>query len=122
AYKYKADTLIPTSHLIPTNSTATPPSSSINELIHDCNLINIETHNQTPLPPNASTILPFAVTNFCRRKRGRHRESLSKTRLLLDNAAIISTVVKENQEKDKIGSKPDKNGKRGEAGKSLKQL
>nr|GEX22464.1 retrovirus-related Pol polyprotein from transposon TNT 1-94 [Tanacetum cinerariifolium] len=30
--------------------------------------------------------------------------------------------VKENQEKDKIGSKLDKNGKRGEAGKSLKQL
>nr|GEY47994.1 reverse transcriptase domain-containing protein [Tanacetum cinerariifolium] len=29
---------------------------------------------------------------------------------------------KENQEKDKIGSKPDKNGKRGEAGKSLKLL
>nr|GFC12843.1 hypothetical protein [Tanacetum cinerariifolium] len=30
--------------------------------------------------------------------------------------------VKENQEKDKIGSKPDKNGKRCEVGKSLKQL
>nr|GEW76717.1 reverse transcriptase domain-containing protein [Tanacetum cinerariifolium] len=30
--------------------------------------------------------------------------------------------VKENQEKDKIGSKPDKNGKRGKAEKSLKQL
>nr|GFA78502.1 hypothetical protein [Tanacetum cinerariifolium] len=30
--------------------------------------------------------------------------------------------VKENQEKDKIKSKPDKNGKRVEAGKSLKQL
>nr|GEW93955.1 integrase, catalytic region, zinc finger, CCHC-type, peptidase aspartic, catalytic [Tanacetum cinerariifolium] len=29
--------------------------------------------------------------------------------------------VKENQEKDKIGSKPDKNGKRGEARKSQKQ-
>nr|GEZ94842.1 reverse transcriptase domain-containing protein [Tanacetum cinerariifolium] len=29
--------------------------------------------------------------------------------------------VKENQGKDKIGSKPDKNGKRAEAGKSLKQ-
>nr|GEV24057.1 hypothetical protein [Tanacetum cinerariifolium] len=29
--------------------------------------------------------------------------------------------IKENQEKDKIGSKPDKNGKRGEAGKSQKQ-
>nr|GEY77382.1 hypothetical protein [Tanacetum cinerariifolium] len=28
--------------------------------------------------------------------------------------------VKEYQEKDKIGSKPDKNGRRGEAGKSLK--
>nr|GEY14589.1 hypothetical protein [Tanacetum cinerariifolium] len=31
-------------------------------------------------------------------------------------------AVKENQEKDKIGSKPDKNGKRVESGKSLKQL
>nr|GEZ20933.1 hypothetical protein [Tanacetum cinerariifolium] len=31
-------------------------------------------------------------------------------------------TVKEKQEKDKIGSKPDKNEKRGEAGKSLKQL
>nr|GEY83112.1 hypothetical protein [Tanacetum cinerariifolium] len=32
------------------------------------------------------------------------------------------TVVKERQEKDKIGSKPNKNGKRDEAGKSQKQL
>nr|GEZ79560.1 hypothetical protein [Tanacetum cinerariifolium] len=31
-------------------------------------------------------------------------------------------TVKEYQENDKIGSKPDKNGKRGEAGKSQKQL
>nr|GFB40521.1 hypothetical protein [Tanacetum cinerariifolium] len=31
-------------------------------------------------------------------------------------------LVKENQEKDKIGSKPDKTGKRGEAEKSQKQL
>nr|GEX96216.1 hypothetical protein [Tanacetum cinerariifolium] len=30
--------------------------------------------------------------------------------------------VKENQEKDEIGSKPDKNGRRGEAEKSQKQL
>nr|GFB52892.1 hypothetical protein [Tanacetum cinerariifolium] len=30
--------------------------------------------------------------------------------------------LKKAQEKDKIGSKPDKNGKHGEAGKSLKQL
>nr|GEZ97261.1 hypothetical protein [Tanacetum cinerariifolium] len=34
----------------------------------------------------------------------------------------LEPVVKENQEKDKIGSKPDKNGKRVVAGKSLKQL
>nr|GEU74867.1 reverse transcriptase domain-containing protein [Tanacetum cinerariifolium] len=34
----------------------------------------------------------------------------------------VPQLVKENQEKDKIGSKPDKNGKRGEAGKSQKQL
>nr|GFA45426.1 hypothetical protein [Tanacetum cinerariifolium] len=32
------------------------------------------------------------------------------------------TMVKDRQEKDKIGSKPDKNGKRDEAGKSQKQL
>nr|GEW35816.1 retrovirus-related Pol polyprotein from transposon TNT 1-94 [Tanacetum cinerariifolium] len=35
---------------------------------------------------------------------------------------ITMKKVKENQEKDKIGSKPDKNRKRVEAGKSLKQL
>nr|GEY87260.1 hypothetical protein [Tanacetum cinerariifolium] len=35
---------------------------------------------------------------------------------------VRHNLVKENQEKDKIRSKPDKNGKRGEAGKSLKQL
>nr|GEW45909.1 dynamin-related protein 1E-like [Tanacetum cinerariifolium] len=34
----------------------------------------------------------------------------------------IGSEVKENQEKDKIGSKPDENGKHVEAGKSLKQL
>nr|GEZ00374.1 hypothetical protein [Tanacetum cinerariifolium] len=34
----------------------------------------------------------------------------------------VYALVKENQEKDKIRSKPDKNRKRVEAGKSLKQL
>nr|GFB11268.1 hypothetical protein [Tanacetum cinerariifolium] len=34
----------------------------------------------------------------------------------------IYQMVKENQEKDKIGSKPNQNGKRVEAEKSLKQL
>nr|GEU72092.1 hypothetical protein [Tanacetum cinerariifolium] len=35
---------------------------------------------------------------------------------------LLHPFVKESKEKDKIGSKPDKNGKRGEAGKILKQL
>nr|GEY31420.1 hypothetical protein [Tanacetum cinerariifolium] len=38
------------------------------------------------------------------------------------NSHLSRPDVKENQEKDKIGSKPDKNGKRGEARKSLEQL
>nr|GEW09728.1 retrovirus-related Pol polyprotein from transposon TNT 1-94 [Tanacetum cinerariifolium] len=51
-----------------------------------------------------------------------------KTPLTLDyktfweNKDLIIIMVKENQEKDKIGSKPDKNEKRVEARKSLKQL
>nr|GEZ11631.1 RNA-directed DNA polymerase, eukaryota, reverse transcriptase zinc-binding domain protein [Tanacetum cinerariifolium] len=39
-----------------------------------------------------------------------------------DRVLELRNKVKENQEKDKIGSKPHKNGKRGEARKSLKQL
>nr|GEV69065.1 hypothetical protein [Tanacetum cinerariifolium] len=48
--------------------------------------------------------------------KGRKTEENAKR--MVENAY----TVKENQEKDKIGSKPDKNEKRGEAGKSLKQL
>nr|GEY21812.1 alpha/beta hydrolases superfamily protein [Tanacetum cinerariifolium] len=36
--------------------------------------------------------------------------------------SLFREIVKENQEKDKIGSEKDKNGKRVKAGKSLKQL
>nr|GEX53136.1 pyrophosphate-energized vacuolar membrane proton pump-like [Tanacetum cinerariifolium] len=36
--------------------------------------------------------------------------------------AAGKTTLKKDQEKDKIGSKPDKNGKRGKAGKNQKQL
>nr|GEY70139.1 zinc finger, CCHC-type [Tanacetum cinerariifolium] len=39
-----------------------------------------------------------------------------------DSGVLTTNVVKDRQEKDKIGSKPDKNGKRGEARKSQKQL
>nr|GEW15383.1 ribonuclease H-like domain-containing protein [Tanacetum cinerariifolium] len=38
------------------------------------------------------------------------------------NGHTVTIWLKKDQEKDKIGSKPDKNGKRGEAGKSRKQL
>nr|GEV12984.1 hypothetical protein [Tanacetum cinerariifolium] len=37
-------------------------------------------------------------------------------------SVLLESEVKEYQKKDKIGSKPDKNGKRGEARKSQKQL
>nr|GEZ86636.1 hypothetical protein [Tanacetum cinerariifolium] len=40
----------------------------------------------------------------------------------LKRSWILIVKVKENQEKDKIRSKPDKKGKRGEAGRSLKHL
>nr|GEV97550.1 putative reverse transcriptase domain-containing protein [Tanacetum cinerariifolium] len=46
----------------PTNSNTTPPFTSINELIYDCNPINIETHHhQTPLPLNVTTIVSHKV-------------------------------------------------------------
>nr|GEU34098.1 hypothetical protein [Tanacetum cinerariifolium] len=46
----------------------------------------------------------------------------TKKRTKSDQNRTKTGSVKENQEKDKIGSKPDKNGKRGEAGRSQKQL
>nr|GEZ61183.1 hypothetical protein [Tanacetum cinerariifolium] len=50
---------------------------------------------------------------------------LEKLLLLLSSHTLdneVPRVVKENQEKDKIRSKPNKNGKCGKAGKSQKQL
>nr|GEZ39824.1 hypothetical protein [Tanacetum cinerariifolium] len=66
----------------------------------------------------------------------RARRFLQKTGRNLGSAGLLRTQeglvllnhkeempqLKKAQEKDKIGSKPDKNGKRGEARKSLKQL
>nr|GEY40925.1 hypothetical protein [Tanacetum cinerariifolium] len=46
----------------------------------------------------------------------------SEAGLTIGKKIDLINEVKENQEKDKIGSKPDKNGKRGEAGKSQKQI
>nr|GEX58735.1 hypothetical protein [Tanacetum cinerariifolium] len=46
----------------PTNSTTTPPFTFTNELIHDCNPINTETHHhQTHLPSNVATIVSHKV-------------------------------------------------------------
>nr|GFA42974.1 hypothetical protein [Tanacetum cinerariifolium] len=47
---------------------------------------------------------------------------LKRRRDLVKPTNMRIGIVKENKEKDKIGSKPDKNGKRGEAEKILKQL
>nr|GEZ46669.1 hypothetical protein [Tanacetum cinerariifolium] len=50
------------------------------------------------------------------------KEILLKLNLPNHRSILTDSQVKENQEKDKIGSKPDKTEKCGEAGKSLKQL
>nr|GEW29010.1 hypothetical protein [Tanacetum cinerariifolium] len=57
--------------------------------------------------PNSMRLLPFSSEN---------EEKVFKPGI------YTSEKVKENQKKDKIGSKPYKNEKRGEAGKSQKQL
>nr|GEV02362.1 hypothetical protein [Tanacetum cinerariifolium] len=57
--------------------------------------------------PNSMRLLPFSSEN---------EEKVFKPGI------YTSKKVKENQKKDKIGSKPYKNGKRGEARKSHKQL
>nr|GEV65318.1 reverse transcriptase domain-containing protein [Tanacetum cinerariifolium] len=56
---------------------------------------------------NSMRLLPFSSEN---------EDKVFKPRI------YTSKKVKENQEKDKLGSKPDKNEKRGEAEKSQKQL
>nr|GEZ61510.1 hypothetical protein [Tanacetum cinerariifolium] len=50
------------------------------------------------------------------------RGEIKKIETEMRNLKVKGTDVKENQEKDKIGSKPDKNEKRVEVGKSLKQF
>nr|GFA04589.1 hypothetical protein [Tanacetum cinerariifolium] len=56
------------------------------------------------------------------KKFNTHRSHLNKCPMMIHGQNNPPLDVKENQEKDKIGSKPDKNEKRVEAGKSLKQL
>nr|GFA65337.1 putative ribonuclease H-like domain-containing protein [Tanacetum cinerariifolium] len=51
-----------------------------------------------------------------------YRSMIRSLMYLTASRPDIMFAVKENQKKDKIGSKPDKNGRRGETGKSQKQL
>nr|GEZ06284.1 hypothetical protein [Tanacetum cinerariifolium] len=76
---------------------------------------------------NSSAVLLKLIlsVHWIRRRRYNLIPAESKFKnLVLDHQDkyMMKAQVKENQEKDKIGSKPDKNGKRGEAGKSQKQL
>nr|GFC16540.1 reverse transcriptase domain-containing protein [Tanacetum cinerariifolium] len=59
-------------------------------------------------PPSRTTNLRNEILNFQQKFDESFHEAWER--------------LKKDQEKDKIGSKPDKNGKRGEAGKSQKQL
>nr|GEX76022.1 hypothetical protein [Tanacetum cinerariifolium] len=63
--------------------------------------------NSTPIAGNGNGINGNPIRCYNCREEGHYASNCT---------------VKENQEKDKIGSKPDKNGKHGEAEKSLKQL
>nr|GEX67420.1 hypothetical protein [Tanacetum cinerariifolium] len=56
------------------------------------------------------------------KKFNTHRSHLNNFPMLIDGHNNPLLDVKENKEKDEIGSKLDKNRKGGEAGKSLKQL
>nr|GFA01736.1 hypothetical protein [Tanacetum cinerariifolium] len=61
-------------------------------------------------------------TSYHPQSNGQTEVTNRAIKLILERSAGTILKVKEKQEKDKIGSKPDKNRKRVEAGKSLKQL
>nr|GFA69632.1 ribonuclease H-like domain, reverse transcriptase, RNA-dependent DNA polymerase [Tanacetum cinerariifolium] len=63
-----------------------------------------------------------ATTPYEAPKPKSKNESDSLVNVYLYRSMIGSLMIKKAQEKDKIGSKPDKNGKRGEAKKIQKQL
>nr|GFA78351.1 hypothetical protein [Tanacetum cinerariifolium] len=79
-------------------------------------LDNTSKNNQNQQQPNKrqNTCIAYTARHGEKKHYGRSKPLCSKCNYHHD--------VKENQEKNKIGSKSDKNGKRVEAGKSLKQL
>nr|GEV87007.1 hypothetical protein [Tanacetum cinerariifolium] len=73
-----------------------------------------------PTPPQAQPAPPSSPPQ--EQPTTTSESSMTLLNTLMETCATLSQKVKEYQEKDKIGSKPDKNRKRGEAGKSQKQL
>nr|GEV35970.1 hypothetical protein [Tanacetum cinerariifolium] len=69
-----------------------------------------------PIPIESNTDKPVVTLVYSRKSKA------AKKKVPVSKLKINKSLVKDKQEKDKIGSKPDKNGKRVEAGKSLKQL
>nr|GEW20695.1 hypothetical protein [Tanacetum cinerariifolium] len=53
-------------------------------------------------------------------RKGENQNARKVSNCALRDGVHRASRIKKAQEKDKIGSKPDKNEKRGEAGKSLK--
>nr|GFA00259.1 hypothetical protein [Tanacetum cinerariifolium] len=67
---------------------------------------------------------PVTIHTWLERFNKQKPRSFEKATTTVDNYVfcVCGVQVKEYQENDKIGSKPDKNRKRGEVGKSQKQL
>nr|GEZ31543.1 hypothetical protein [Tanacetum cinerariifolium] len=97
----------------------------LREKLLNVNLLiaKIEALNANPTPSSDCKTKPD-VSHRCGTvmKFNTHRSQLNECPMLINGKNTPILDVKENQEKDKIGSKPDKKRKRGEAGKSQKQL
>nr|GEV27785.1 hypothetical protein [Tanacetum cinerariifolium] len=74
---------------------------------------------------NAYTVQELLRFKEKKKRQGLNLQILQSTKsrdLFCQSTELVPKDVKKTQEKDKTGSKPDRNGKRVEAGKSLKQL
>nr|GEV99189.1 hypothetical protein [Tanacetum cinerariifolium] len=76
--------------------------------------------NAKRMAKNANAVKSYS--SFKKKEEKRGKSAISPKFNHKGQNCQISKDVKENQEKDKIESKPDKNGKRVETEKSLKQL
>nr|GEV28160.1 retrovirus-related Pol polyprotein from transposon TNT 1-94 [Tanacetum cinerariifolium] len=93
------------------NSTKNVNAASTNEV----NVVSENISNELLFDPNMPALEYISTFNFLNDHEDDDEEA--------DMNNMDTTIqVKDKQKKDKIGTKPDKNGKRGEAGKSQKQL